>query len=357
MMDRGARRRGVFGVVLVAMCAWVAWWSGASRREEKSVASVASPAPGNRVMPAAVGSGVWVPVPGAAAPDLMALSFSPQGDIGAAVSSEGILLVTRDGGLNWQTAGQAPLGDGEMATVVVARASGRILVGAGVDESKFTAFYDADGVGNWRVRTGDYGGLAGSSADGNVLVGGGGLVARAQGDDWTLSELPPCGQVMLYAAARARETLLVAGDDGLLARSGDGGRTWDCSTLKVGETGASLYAVGLAGENAVAGGTRGTLWRLGSAGERWERIEGLSTGMSVFAVYLSEDGEVGFASGGDETGGTPFILSTHDGGVNWRVEVVRGTQGRVVRLARGRAGLFAATLDGRLLIRLASNNN
>ncbi len=308
-------------------------------------------------MPAAVGSVVWMPVPGAAAPDLMALSFSTQGDIGAAVSSEGILLVTRDGGLNWQTAGQAPLGDGEMATCVVARPGGRVFVGAGVDESKFTAFYDLDGAGNWRVRSGDYGGVIGSSDDGSLLVGGGGLVARAQGDDWTLSELPPCGQVMLYGAARDGHTLLIAGDFGLLARSSDGGRTWNCSTLRIGQQVAPLYAVALAGENAVAGGARGTLWHLRSAEERWEQVEGLSAGMAVFAAQLDDGGTMGFAAGGDEMGGTPFILSTSDGGVNWQAEVIREAGGRVVGLARGRAGLFAATLDGRILVRRESNSN
>lgn len=356
-MDRGARRRGIAVVALVAICACMAWWSGVRRREGGSSAREPQHATAGRVALATTGSSVWVPVPGAAAPDLMALSFSPHGDIGAAVSSEGILLVTRDGGLNWQTAGQAPLGDGEMATVVVARPGGRIFVGAGVDESKFTAFYDWDGAGNWRVRSGDYGGVIGSSDDGSLLVGGGGLVARAQGDDWTLSELPPCGQVMLYGAAREGQTLLVAGDFGLLARSRDGGRTWDCSTLKVGETGAPLYAVALAGDNAMAGGARGTLWRLRSAAERWEQVEGLGTGMSVFAAHLDDGGAFGFAAGGNETGGAPFILASSDGGVNWRTEAVREARGRVISLARGRAGLFAATLDGRILVRRESSNN
>src|SRR6185295_4283637 len=87
------------------------------------------------------GSVVWEPVAGAALPDASAFDFDPTGRIGAAVSSEGLLLVTRDGGRNWGREGKAPLGVGEIASAVAVDKDGSIIIGAGVDESPYTALY------------------------------------------------------------------------------------------------------------------------------------------------------------------------------------------------------------------------
>ncbi|MGH9914534.1 MAG: WD40/YVTN/BNR-like repeat-containing protein, partial [Pyrinomonadaceae bacterium] len=209
-----------------------------------------------------------------------------------------------------------------------------------------------DRNGQWKEHRGKYGGVGGSSEDGKIFVGGGGLVGIANGGEWKISKLPLCGELMLYTAATSSDRIFVAGDFGFVGTSVDFGQTWKCNQVKKDNTLVAIYGLAVRKDVVLAGGGQGALWWSTTAAMDWQRIDGLSKDMAVFAVYLSDDAMTAFAGGGDEAGSSPFVISTINGGADWSSEVLSSAHGRVISFARGQGGLlFAATLDGHILIR------
>lgn len=299
-------------------------------------------------------------------PDIISLAFDEAGLLGAAVSSEGMLLITRDGGANWQSFINVPLDkdangniEGEIVTSLSVQSDGLITIGVAVPESPYTAIYQLDSVGNWRRVTGDYGGIGSVTGNGQILVGGNGLIAHRQNDGWSFNKLPGAEDKMLYGTANADELCVVVGDAGFVAASHDGGVSWQkLSGIDIANdiaisadviTTSAFYAAAVSCEVLLVGGVNGSFWH--RAKEKWHRIAGLSDTQTIFSILIDDESKEIFAAGGNLTGDMPFILNSTDGGSTWRYEDIDFDYGRVVAIARGRDGLFAATMDGQILIR------
>jgi photosystem II stability/assembly factor-like uncharacterized protein len=285
----------------------------------------------------------WVQV-GRLGADLQAVSFTSDGKNGATVSLDGVVTCTRDGGREWKTYFRAPLADGEIATAVIANSSGGVVVGAGVDESKHTAFYESDEHGQWRVTSGEYGGIAGGSSDGTVLVGGGGLIAIRSGSGWKIKKIAQSKEITLYGAARDGKRITVVGDYGFVAESNDGGENWAAEVV-----GSSpLYSVVITGnKRVIAGGAHGKLWA--KSGNSWGEIKGLDGGITIYAL-LSYGGEI--IAAGSTSKDDPIILSSVDG-KRWKIENSGPVSGRITGLAAAESGVFAVTSDSQLIRRVA----
>lgn len=314
---------------------------------------------------------IWKPV--AILPDIAAISVDRGGEKGVAVSGEGYIAITRDGGYSWQAEGSTPIGDGEIIGGVYMRGN-RVLIGTGVDASRYTGLYQYElSRDKWEKESKEWGGITGVSKDGDLFVGGNGVLVRQQGSKWEGNQLPPCGQVTLYAVDKEARTAVAVGDMGVVARSTDGGESWLCSSLKkstpINNTPTNtstqkpeeqkpeeqkmaeepaLYAVAISGKHGLIGGAKGSLWRW-ERGE-WVEVKSLNINGTIFAIHLEKNGQ-GFIAGGSDHGTDPFIYHTIDGGKNWQSEQISDATGRVIGLARGKAGLIAATTDGRILVR------
>lgn len=294
--------------------------------------------------------GSWEKVAGAVLPDIAAIGFDDAGQIGAAASSEGDLILSRDGGASWNKLGRAPLIPGEIVGALSISADGSVCLGTGVDGSAYTALHTLTN-GKWQTSTGDYGGIAGGN--GRFFVGGNMLVLRANGSEWKIRRLPVYGAGMLYATTQVGDHVIVVGDHGLIIESQDGGDSWFGERLSEKESeefkdGVPFYGVAMAGGTTLVGGANGYLWQ--RINENWVRIKGLEAERSIFGMYLANS-MVGFIAGGSNSGGEPFIYSTINGGTSWRKELLPQLKGRIIGLARGGNGLFAATIDGQVLVR------
>jgi photosystem II stability/assembly factor-like uncharacterized protein len=276
-------------------------------------------------------------------PDSQALAFAPDRQAGLFVAADGGRLVTADGGHTW-SATPEPLfseADPELVTAAGYLAAAP-FVAVGVDQSPFTSIYAPDAAGDWKTAfEGQYGGLAGASADGSVLVGGAGLVVLREGDGWTPRRIDQAKNLTLYAAARAGARIVVVGEYGIVCESADAGRTW--ARRQVGT--APLYAVALVGDVLLVGGADGSLHR--DAGDGFGPVTGLDRGMTVTA--LASDGRLAVA-GGQLAGGGAVVFSSSDAGVTWHLES-SAASGRIVAVAFGARGPFAAALTGELLFR------
>lgn len=295
----------------------------------------------------------WQPVAGVELPDITAMAFDKSGIYGVAASSEGMLIATKDGGRTWQPAGQAPLGDGEMVTAMGVIDTGEVIVAAGVDESAWTAIYHKKLNGEWERITGQLGGIGSACIDGEIFVGGNGLIARYQGQQWSFSKMPGGGVGMLYGIARYEMNLIAAGDKGQIFLSVDNGSSWTNSLVDTESKSSSrpLYAAAISEQLSLVGGSAGSFWYR-SGNDSWKEIKGLSDQLSIFALYLSSDASEIFAAGGADSGGSPFIICSLNGGRNWQFEAVGlKSKGRIVAIARGNTEWFAATLGGRILMR------
>jgi photosystem II stability/assembly factor-like uncharacterized protein len=112
-----------------------------------------------------------------------------------------------------------------------------------------------------------------------------------------------------------------------------------------------IHRVATNGLIALAGGNYGGLWRSEDAGVAWVPIRGLAKNANVWALYLAPDGVTCFAAGGDQQGGSPFVMAANDNGRTFTPEPVRVARGRIMGIAQGKAGVFAVSFDGRVLVR------
>jgi hypothetical protein len=104
----------------------------------------------------------------------------------------------------------------------------------------------------------------------------------------------------------------------------------------------------------LAGGNYGGIWKSEDAGVSWVPIRGLAKNVSVWALYLAPDSVTCLAAGGDQKGGSPFMMASEDGGRTFTPEPVRVARERIMGIAKGEAGIFAVSFDGHLLIRRAT---
>ena len=290
----------------------------------------------------------WVKVNTPQIPDIAAFGFDSNEQIGLAVSSEGQTILSTDGGSSWKETKRMPI-EGETITSLAITQTGKILVGSMVEDSTYTALYSYQN-GKWLVDTGNYAGITSISSDGNWATGGGGVVYRVT-DNGKLepSELPIWAEnstiYSLSSNSTNKEKLLVTGDYGLVAESIDAGQNWSLVPLK---TQAPLYSSLLLENTAYIGGVETFFCATSNSG--WYKVKELKPRQTIFTIYQDKATSEIFAGGGKIDGSSPFILSSTDN-LTWHSELVNKGRSRVVSLARGKRGLFAATQLGEILIR------
>jgi photosystem II stability/assembly factor-like uncharacterized protein len=176
---------------------------------------------------------------------------------GVAVGHGGTVLTTDDAGTSWRLRldGRrlAELAKAA-ATTPEAQQDAERLVTDGPDKPFLDVLqWDAKRL----LAVGAYG-LAFYSADG--------------GESWTpwMDRLPNPKALHWYVARRAGNTLLLAGEQGLLARSDDGGQTFQ--TMNSPYKGSWFAGELSADGQAVLAGLRGNVWRSTGGGAQWAQL-------------------------------------------------------------------------------------
>lgn len=307
---------------------------------------------------AAPGLGVWKPVEGLRPVDnLLAIAFAPDGRIGVAIGRKGELVATQDGGATWEIRSPITLGELSVATCVSVPQADRILFGTTVDEDWPTAtIYEikpSGGIQN-KVWQGDFGGLLAVSSNGQFWAGEDCFVLRADELGFAPARLPSCDSEVLYDIDSTGSMVVAVGLNGLVSVSPDEGAAWVTTKLKaafnLGSEPLEIHRVAANGLIVLAGGNYGGLWRSEDAGMTWALLRGLTKNLSVWALYLAPDGTC-FAAGGNQDGGSPFVMAANDDGRTFAPEPVRVARGRIMGFAQGKAGVFAVSFDGRVLVR------
>ncbi len=294
----------------------------------------------------------WVKIKTPEMPDIVGFDFNKDQNLGMAVSSEGNIILSTDGGYTWKASEKLPI-DGETVTSLSITESGQILVGTMVEDSSYTALYRYQS-GKWIADIGNYGGITGISSDGNWAVGGGGLVYQvsntASSSKLQPNKLPYWGEnntvYSLSVNQSNQESLLLTGDNGLAAESKDKGKNW--SLLSSVKTQAPIYSSLLLEKNAYVGGLENFFCFDGTS-NTWYRVNEIEARQAIFNIYQDRDTKEVFASGGKIDTSSPLIISSTDNLI-WHKELINNDS-RIVGLAKGKRGLFAATLLGEILIR------
>lgn len=218
----------------------------------------------------------WRQVPVPVSVSLTAVGFADARH-GVVTGHGGIVLVTSDGGQSWTRR----LDGREAARIAldVARASGDAaqvaaaerLVADGADKPFFdVVLFDAKRF----VVVGAYG-LAFATEDG--------------GQRWQawMPRLDNPKALHLHAIRRSGDTLLIAGEQGLLLRSDDAGRGF---RRLVSPYRGSWFTAELASSaEMVVGGLRGNAWRSGDGGLSWTQLA-TPTAAAITASALAADG-------------------------------------------------------------------
>lgn len=292
----------------------------------------------------------WVKVNAPLLPDIAAFGFDNNEQFGLAISSDGNTILSTDGGNSWKQTQKMPL-EGEVVTSLAINESGKILVGTMVEDSNYTSLYSFQN-GKWFADTGNtanYAGITSINGDGSWATGGGGVIYKVT-DNAMLepSQLPTWAEnstiYSLTSNPANKEKLLITGDYGLVAESIDNGQSWSLVSLK---TDAPLYSNLLLENAAYIGGVENLFCFDGNS---WYRVKEIEARQSIFTIYQDKTTSEVFAGGGKIDGSSPLILSSTDN-LTWHSELINKGRSRVVSLARGKRGLFAATQLGEILLR------
>lgn len=177
------------------------------------------------------------------------------------------------------------------------------------------------------------------------IAGGGNLLLRStDGAHWRAIEAPIDG---INAVQRiGKRVALVAGERGAMARSVDGGVSWQ--RLDSG-TGATLYSVAANGDGVViAAGALGTVLRSTDGGKSWIAIDSGAPTIDILALAFSGPTTVLLATN------EGVVLRSIDAGVSWQgigaapMGVIRAFAFADARngIAVGEAGLILRTANG-----------
>jgi photosystem II stability/assembly factor-like uncharacterized protein len=199
---------------------------------------------------------------------------------GVAVGHGGTVLTTADAGASWVLrldGRRLAILAKAAATTPQAQQDAERLVADGPDKPFMdVVVWDAQRM----LAVGAYG-LAFYTADG--------------GQTWApwMGRLPNPKALHWYVARRQGTTLLLAGEQGLLARSSDGGATFEAlpSPYKGSWFAGELQANG----HAVLAGLRGNAWRTGDAGNTWSQLVS-PTQSTITAVADDGKGGLWFAT-------------------------------------------------------------
>jgi photosystem II stability/assembly factor-like uncharacterized protein len=219
---------------------------------------------------------------------------------GWAVGHSGVVLHSSDGGETWQRqldgrqAAQAILDDARARAVAgeegaaAAQRSAEYLVSDGPDKP-FLGVRFSDARHGYVV--GAYG-LALATADG--------------GQSWhsLVGRIPNPRGKHLYQVQVDGERVLIAGEQGALFRSVDGGAHF--AEIRTPYAGTFFGALDLDGDTLLAYGLRGNAWRSSDAGANWQRVE-LGQPVTLSAARRLQNGALLLA---DESG---RLLQSRDG--------------------------------------------
>ncbi len=202
---------------------------------------------------------------------------------GYATGHMGVVLRTEDGGEHWRR-----IFDGvRAAQLVLEQARARHAAATG-DEVKAAerALGDAERL----VADGPdkpFLGLHFADADNGFVFGAYNLIFRTGdgGATWTAwqDRLANPNGFHLYGMAHSGDALVLAGEQGLLLRSTDGGATF--APLASPYKGSFFGITATAGGSLIAYGLRGYAWRSDDRGEHWTRIA-----TDVAVAFLPADG-------------------------------------------------------------------
>lgn len=220
--------------------------------------------------------GQWRQVPAPVSVSLTAVRFTDARH-GVITGHGGIVLVTADGGLSWtrrldghqaaRIALEAARATGDAGQIAAAER----LVADGADKPFFdVALFDARRF----VVVGAYG-LAFATEDG--------------GQHWQawMPRLDNPKALHLHAIRRSGDTLLIAGEQGLLLRSDDAGRGF--RRLASPYRGSWFTAELASPSEVIVGGLRGNAWRSADGGLSWTQLL-VPTAASITASALAGDG-------------------------------------------------------------------
>lgn len=251
----------------------------------------------------------------------------PTPELGWAVGHSGVVLHSDDGGETWtrqldgKLAAQVVLDDARLRASEGEQAARRLreaesLVGDGPDKPLLGVHF-TDAQRGWVV--GAYG-LALATKDG--------------GKSWTslMGAIPNPRGKHLYQVRGDADLLLVAGEQGALFRSADGGVSF--AEVRTPYAGTYFGVLPMHGQTLLSFGLRGNAWRSADGGASWQRVDA-GQPVTLAAGRMLKDGSIVL---GDESG--RLLRSTDDG---------RSISALAVPPVAGLTGLVQAA-DGALIL-------
>lgn len=233
---------------------------------------------------------------------------------GWAVGHSGVVLATTDGGEHWLR----QLDGNQVAAIVLEDAKARLAEGV---ESAAREVRDAERL----VADGPDKPLLGvrfADASRGYVVGAYGLALDTEdgGASWhsLMGRIPNPRGKHLYQVRIEGDEVLIAGEQGALFRSLDGGASF--AELHTPYSGTFFGALALDRETLLAFGLRGNVWRSADGGANWTRIE-LDQAVTLTSGRVLADGSVVLA---DESG---RLLRSTDGGASFAILPVNAGTG------------------------------
>lgn len=202
---------------------------------------------------------------------------------GVAIGHAGVVLLTHDAGNTWQLAL-----DGKRAAQLALDAENAL---PDSDEKKTNAVADAQRL----VDDGADKPLLDVLVDGPriVVVGAYGLIFASEdgGKTWAswMSHLDNSRGLYLYALRKRGNTLLIAGEQGFLARSDDNGATF--KKLESPYAGSWFTEEFVGGNGIVLAGLRGNAFASQDDGKTWKSLDG-ALGASLTSSFKTADGRL-----------------------------------------------------------------
>jgi len=206
---------------------------------------------------------------------------------GVAIGHAGVVMVTRDAGKTWSLTL-----DGRRAAELAVEAATAL---PDENEDKAALLADAERL----VADGPDKPFLDVLVDGQrvIVVGAYGLafVSEDAGKTWAswMTKLDNPRGMYLYAIRKRGDTLLLAGEQGLLLRSDDNGATF--RSLESPYVGSWFTAEFAGDRDIVLAGLRGNVWRSVDDGTNWTQVEG-ANGASLASSTTLPDGGLLFGS-------------------------------------------------------------
>ncbi len=252
------------------------------------------------------------------------------------------LFVTTDGGGEWRDLGPLPLNLGPVREAFAIATDGSLFAGQASSGIPAAVLRSSDGGVTWEEA-----GLHGETVHGLQWLNGGVLVALTasglfasedRGDTWQRIDAGiNASQVGAVAYVSTDHTTLLAGlgecEDSRVARSEDGGRTWETGELLFQLN--SIDALGVAPsdpQRILAGGDGPGIYRSLDGGLSWtyrRLTTSSSLGLLDFAFH-PQDPDIVFAVTSSPEG----LMRSLDGGITWTtVQPIGGSQEATVAFA------------------------